>query len=334
MSELPSPIETEVVKSHEQIAEKTFDFAIKTHAEFDKRKKIDKSFHNEDHVKAGGKAADLLILSAIAGQSIIDNNRQLSNSDKKLIREQYDPLNLIADLEIWNQTHPDTPPVSLSQFRSAVKIAYGLHDIGYPVESITYDKNEKPSINYNDEYTSKDHEERGANLAVEYLQNSQLSQTDKDTMIPLVKELILSTESDSKIETIKKPFNAFVQIVDQVGNFIFNEDEDRFWALYSETDKFPKARSDDEAMEIAKDNIYFSLANLIDIGRIITKKFYSSPENLRFIKSIFKIWGVNPTPTIEDQNTRVKNLAERIFSHTMAQNQLDSLISDSQPQPA
>jgi hypothetical protein len=206
------------------------------------------SFHNSSHIRAVIKTAQMLYIAAIKGD---------------------DPLNLLNDLEKWNNAYKNTN-ISKEELEIILRLAFAFHDLGN-----IGDINTAGNFVFLNIYKAEEAEERSKKIATKLIRNSNLPEDLKKRYLPLIIEIIEQTKLNySDDEGSDKPFAKFVRICDQIGSVLFRDDfEESIIGLNEEMKK-----------EIGKP--LFSIEESRYFGR---KRFLQLIPDVKIRKRILKI---------------------------------------------
>lgn len=167
------------------------------------------SFHDQDHVLATIKAGTRLWQAAC--------------------QEDRDPLEIKRNLELWNQSHPRNA-VDEAELGKGMEIAFACHDLGN-IAAKAKKENGGVKIIFHDAYRAKGAEERSQKIAKTIIKVSDLDEELKGRLLPLVVHLIGEAVYTGGQD---KPFGVMVRVVDQIGNDLFNANQEKAKGLLEE----------------------------------------------------------------------------------------------------
>ena len=141
------------------------------------------SYHNSAHVSAGLKAARMLV----------------DQSTKEFVK---DPLDIIRDLNHWNETQSPKNQITIDELREIIEIAFACHDLGNICRQVKND-NDQLEPDFLDIYTETNAEERSKEIAKTIIKNSRIEDGKKEKYVKLVTHLIGHTTYQGNSQ---KPF--------------------------------------------------------------------------------------------------------------------------------
>lgn len=236
------------------------------------------SFHNDEHINATIKAADMLLQKAIfAKKESICNEPPFKIED--------DPFNLIGDLEKYNKKNKTT--ISLDEMVSCIKIAFAGHDLG----DIGEMKDGRFEYFENGYHPGKDSEERSAKIFEQRL--ATLEEQSQNFIIHLIRETTYDPKNPPKPDI---PFARFMRFVDFVGNGFFNEDPDRFLGLILEMYNW-ETTSNRPANGLEKSTFSLNLRHFFNMVPEEFKKYFKDQKDR---EAILAIWKKKDWQTIND----------------------------------
>jgi len=201
-----------------------------------------------------------------------------------------DPLEIIKDLEAWNQDHPEAK-ISREELPFVVSDTFAVHDTGN-IASRTKEVEGKLSLDYfKDGYRAKNAEARSQQIAEEVIKASGLPRDQKDRFLLLVNHLIGETKY---LFDKKTQFRVFMRVVDQIGNDLFSSNENRVTGLLMEM-----ANEDPEA-EFVPDLVF----------NFSRRRFAQLVPDEGARKAILAIWGKempDEIPNLQKEKVRVKD---------------------------
>lgn len=176
--------------------------ALDWHKEFNQKNWQDKpSFHDNQHVEA--------VLTS--SQKIID-----------AVKNENDPLKIKKDLKKWNEFHQSG--LDLKNFKRALNLAIYWHDLGNIADDFD---GKKP--NFLSQYAAKNAEDRSQEISKKIMEQPRFSNSQK--LVPLIGHLINETKF---IKNQEVPFANLMRVIDQIGNDLFSENEQRVEGLLLE----------------------------------------------------------------------------------------------------
>ncbi|PIS09423.1 hypothetical protein COT75_01955 [Candidatus Beckwithbacteria bacterium CG10_big_fil_rev_8_21_14_0_10_34_10] len=154
------------------------------------------SYHDEVHIRATLLAGEKLIKAALKGN---------------------DPLNILKDLEKWNQDHPGLE-IKEEEFMDVFKLAFAGHDLGNVAQGVS-EKNGNLKLDFLAHYTAEKAEDRSQKIVKRILNASGIDQNKKERFLPLVLHLINETKYNFDGQDL---FAVFSRVVDQMGSTLFS----------------------------------------------------------------------------------------------------------------
>jgi hypothetical protein len=206
--------------------EKLLELTLQWHEEFDRdvwhKGERRPSFHNRMHVEAVERSRIIYF---------------------EKFDENDDPLRVQEDLEKWNEQHPEAQ-FSLEEFKEGTRLFVATHDLGNIMRKLTkkqciLEPDFLPAYtagkdDADEDGSDKDAEARGHEIVEFMIRNSDIK--GKNKTIVLLKHLFQMSKYRPEVtdEDREQPFFTFVQTIDQVGNDLYSENEDRVIGLAKE----------------------------------------------------------------------------------------------------
>lgn len=234
------------------------------HEEFDQKYWQGKpSFHNKQHLQTTITAAELLIQAVSRGE---------------------DPLGMAADSQIWNEQHPQEQ-IKQEELPEIVRLALACHDLGNIMESVSVGQNRETRPVFLPAYRAGNAENRSIAIADEIIKSSRMPEDRQRRYLPLIRHLIDQTKFNVSPEA---PLGVFIKVVDQIGNDILNQDNNRVIGLLEEM----MSEDPDRA---------FSPFFFFNFSSVVFSDLVASKETR---EKIISIWGKNLP---ENQNDLPQN---------------------------
>lgn len=239
------------------------------------------SFHNDKHIEATIKAADILLQKAISAERDSATNKPKDKNN--------DPFDLIGHLKQYNEANNTN--IEEEEMASCIKIAFAGHDLG----DIGQINPETGKFEYfeNGYHPGAESEKRSAEILEQRLTALGLKKESRDFIIYLIKE---TTYDPKKPPDPEVPFARFMRFVDFVGNGFFNEDPDRFLGLilemYNWETNLNKPRKSQEKS-------IFSL-NLRNFFNMVPQEFINYFDSEEDRNAILAIWDKKDWTTINN----------------------------------
>ncbi len=167
------------------------------------------SFHNRDHIEAVGKASEIYL---------------------KRPKKEADPLRLEESLALWNKQNPEVC-ISESELPEVLRWAINTHDLGNIMSEVKAVAGTLTPV-FLDNYTAKNAEQRGQDIAQVLIESSDIASEKKERFVPFVRHLI--GETVYKMEDPNIPFALYMRMVDQIGNDFFSVNRKRVEGLLEE----------------------------------------------------------------------------------------------------
>lgn len=181
----------------ERIANTIVERSLALHKQFDQT--WDKpSYHNQFHIQATLETIDAVF-------DAVDNG---------------DPLDVEAQMQAWNETHPDNLITDPALLRQAFRIAFACHDLG----NITADEpiSNQGEVVFADRYRSKGAEERSKVVAAQFIAEIVGEHPHKALISKLAEHIIEQTKFGQG-QFADRPFWTLVQTNDQIGSAYFSK---------------------------------------------------------------------------------------------------------------
>jgi len=157
----------------------------------------------------------------------------ICNFGEKLIKAALngnDPLGIMADLTKWNEQHPDGQ-IKQEELLTVIKLAFACHDLGNIAEKALIGPNNETRLVFLSQYKADGAEDRSQEITEIVIKASPMPEEQKARFLPLIQHLINETKFMPEKEA---PFGIFSRVVDQIGNDLFNTNEERIVGLLEE----------------------------------------------------------------------------------------------------
>jgi len=187
-----------------------------------------------------------------------------------------DPLSLENSVKVWNENHPESK-IRAGELGEAIVWVIRCHDLGNIMGSIEVTDFGELRPKFFDRYRAKNAEPRSQRIAQVLLENSDHDEEKKAHFIPFVRHMI--GESKYMMTDEQSPFALFMRVVDQIGNDLFSNNEQRVFGLLEE-------------MLGENPNATFVPYNFMNFTRIRFPQLLPD-EDLR--QQLLKVWG-KPLP--------------------------------------
>ena len=194
---------------------------LKSHEEFDihwREEGHRYSFHNRSHIEAVENAFFTY----------------LSN-----FSQENDPLAIYEDLKKWNESHKEIEPINLYEFKEILRWAIRYHDTGNIAKEVEITEGQLTFKYLTDEngkvkYTAADAEERSKKILEIAIRYTDMDDNKKQRYIALAQHLIEQTKFSLTPENQNTPFARSMRFFDQIGNGLFNENQEMIIGLLEE----------------------------------------------------------------------------------------------------
>lgn len=163
------------------------------------------SYHNAEHIEAVWEATEKYL-----------DAMMLDEEDK----EGLDPLRLREGLKAFNERNPKNQ-ISEKDLREVMKLAVFGHDLGNIMKDINVEGGEITTTPHDKVFVAKGAEKRSVAITSKLIDASDLDESKKEAYKLFVDHAIMGTVYSP--EPDEDPIENFMEIMDQLGNDMFND---------------------------------------------------------------------------------------------------------------